>query len=297
MLRSATLARRTHCLLAALALATASCTADDPRTVPRTIAAEAVTIAADGDGSFLWANLGGDVRDEAGSLVATVEVSSEGQRGLLGLTRSTDGRVFVAYTDPGEQMIVAEVGGAGDDRVVWEGPQTVGGGNGGRLVSHPDGHLILGLGLLGDRSLQADPDAVVGKLISLDPDGPPDQQPTIISGPWNNPFAFDVGPDGAIWVADNHPRDGDEVLARGDLGLDPDPTFVFPADSAPTGLTIIDSTTLVVCNFNTRRLMVLRVDAAEPADDLAADCRLDVARLSDGSIAYSTGDAIRVLAP
>lgn len=258
--------------------------------------AAAVALDATPDGGFVWVTLDGELRDQDDQLLATVEVSTEGQRGLLGVTSSTDGRIFIGYTDAELRLTAAEIV-DGESRVFWSGPESVNGGNGGRLVADPDGSVIYAVGLLNDRAGQADPTSLSGKLIRLDPDAPPDQAPTIISGPWNNPFAFDIAADGTIWVADNDPSDGDERLARGDLGFDPDVAYVFPEDSAPTGLSFVDDATVLVCTYNTRQLV--RFDVAD--DKITGqpvieegDCRLDVTVLSDGSVAVATGTRIEV---
>ena len=183
----------------------------------------------------------------------------------------------------------------GSERRVWDGPLTVQGGNGGRLIAS-DGELILGVGLLNDRPGQADPTSISGKLVSLDPDAEADEQATILSGPWNNPFAFDRTPDGALWVADNHPQNGDERLARGDEGFDPVPALILPNDSAPSGLAATNDS-LYVCGYNSRKIDRYVLDDGVPvfSETVAQDCVLDVEVLSDGSLVYSTGAAIRSL--
>lgn len=273
------------------------------------IPAQAVTLAALPDGGFLWANVEGTVHDEAGAVVGSVAADTDGQRGLLGLTVDPTGRVFVSYTDSTFELVVSElsvplVGGASGDtelqveRQIWRGPTTVQGGNGGRMIFDND-ELIIGIGLLNDRDGQADPDSIVGKLIAIDPDASPDEQtPRILSGPWNNPFAFDRSPGGELWVADNHPRDGDERVARGDQGLDPDVALVLAADSAPSGLAATD-TSLYVCSYNDLELN--RFDIIDGvltfAETVADDCVLDVEVLSNGDLVYSTGSAIIRLTP
>lgn len=262
-----------------------------------TVEGDAVTIAATAEGGFLWASLEGEVRDESGSAIGSVEVSTDGQRGLLGLAIDDQERVFVSYTDPTFALVVSELTETGE-REIWRGPTTVQGGSGGRMIAH-DGELILGIGLLNDREGQADPESIVGKMIAIDPDlAPTAQRPRILSGPWNNPFAFDVTDGGELWVADNHPRDGDERLARGDLGFDPDVPLVLPADSAPSGLAAGDDV-LFVCSYND--LTLTRYDivdgAPQPSDTVATDCVLDVTLLSNGDLAYSTGTSIVRISP
>lgn len=266
------------------------------------IPAQAVTLAALPDGGFIWANVEGTVHDETGAVIASVAADTDGQRGLLGLTVDPEGRVFVSYTDVTFELVVSELIAVGSgnttERQIWRGPTTVQGGNGGRMIFE-DGELIIGIGLLNDREGQANPTSIVGKLIAIDPDVSSDEQePRILSGPWNNPFAFDRSPGGELWVADNEPRDGDERVARGDQGLDPDVALVLPSDSAPSGLAATD-TSLYVCSYNDLELN--RFDIADGAltfvETVADDCVLDVELLSNGDLIYSTGSAIVRLTP
>lgn len=263
-----------------------------PEPAVESLTAEAVTLAALPDGGFLWADINGSVNDDSGAVVGSVPADTDGQRGLLGLTVDPDGRIFVSYTDATFQLVISELI-DGAERQIWRGPITVQGGNGGRMIFE-DRELIVGIGLLNDREGQADPTSIVGKLIAIDPDGTPDSQtPRILSGPWNNPFAFDRSPSGELWVADNEPRDGDERVARGDQGLDPAVAFVLPVDSAPSGLAATDDS-LYICSYNDLELN--RFELVEGvvtfAETVAIDCLLDVEVLSDGDLVYSTGAAI-----
>lgn len=287
----------THLAAAAVLLvATAGCTADD---VPLTVAApqpvEAVALAATPDGGYYWASLAGQVHAADGSVLATVDVELEGQRGLVGLAVDADGRLFASWVAPDLRLTVAELS-DGAERVVWLGPETVQGGNGGRIVFDTDGSLLFGVGLLNDRAGQADPASVVGKVVRLDPDGDADQRPEILSGPWNNPFALTVAPNGDVWVADNHPQDGDERLARADRGLDPATVGVLPTDAAPTGLAVVGDE-LWVCSYNTRQLLRFTFEGSPVNPPAADDCLLDITVLTDGRVIYSTGQSIETLTP
>jgi len=99
-------------------------------------------------------------------------------------------------------------------------------------------------------------------------------------------------------VADNEPRDGDERLARGDLGLDPEVALVLPFDSAPSGLAATDDA-LYVCSYNDLELNRYDLVDGVPtfAETVADDCLLDVELLADGDLVYSTGTAIVRLTP
>ncbi len=287
--------RRIRAITVGLILLISACSSDDAAAPP--LAAEAVTLAALPDGGFLWADISGSVNDQEGNEVGSVDAVTDGQRGLLGLAVDSAGRIFVSYTDVTFDLVVSELV-DGSERQVWRGPTTVQGGNGGRLVLQ-DGELIIGIGLLNDRAGQADPTSIVGKLIAIDPNGTPESQsPRILSGPWNNPFAFDARPDGSIWVADNEPRDGDERLARGDLGIGPEVALVLPADSAPSGLAAT-SNALFVCSYNSLQLDRYEFTESTPvfAETIADDCVFDVEILANGDLIYSTGTSIVRLTP
>lgn len=262
---------------------------------------EAVSLAAHPDGGFVWAEReSGEVwqapapgieRDPV--LVGTVEVDAEGQRGLLGVAVDSKGRVYAAWTRPDQQLVVGRL--APDAAIVWGGFASATGANGGRLVFADDETLVIGVGTVLNSAAGTDPDLPNTKLLALDPDGPPDQTPDPLSSGWNNPFGFTVATDGTIWVADNHPTDGDERLQRDD-----DEPTILPNDSAPTGLARIDDR-LYVCSINTQRLDRYIIDdagSAERAGTVADDCRFDVTVLADGSLLYSTGDRIaRLVGP
>lgn len=296
--------------LVAAALVTTACVADDQPDEIRSgiggaatsinatsINANAVALAPGPDGGFYWAELSGAVRADDGSTLIRLDVSLEGQRGLLGLAVDAEGRVFAGYIGDDLRLTVAEVT-DGSVRVVWLGPTTVQGGNGGRVKIAADGAILFGIGLLNDRAGQADPTSIVGKVVRIDPDGDADQTPEILSGPWNNPFALAIDGDGRLWVADNHPQDGQERLSRADAGFGPTSAAVLPPDSAPTGMSAVGNE-LWVCTYNTRQLLRYRPLGNQQVLQGSAvdDCLLDVATLSDGSVIYSTGETIERLDP
>jgi glucose/arabinose dehydrogenase len=259
----------------------------------------AVTLAPTDDGGLLWADReAGTVRTLTGELVAEVSVLSDGQRGLLGLAVHQE-RVFLSWTDPDGVLRVGEAVN-GEVTAVWDGPASSNGANGGRLAVTEDGGVVIGIGTLQNSSRVSDPTAPNGKLLLLDPNGPADQTPVVLSSGWNNPFSFAITPAGELWVADNHPTDGEERLGRGDLGLDVEvPVAVLPADSAPSGLAAVASDELWVCSYLTGAIYRYRIeeDGGVRSGTVANDCRFDVASLSDGRVVYSTNDDIRVLRP
>jgi hypothetical protein len=223
-------------------------------------------------------------------VVARVVVSTGGQRGLLGLARDGRGRLFAAWTRPDLRLVVGRLT-PGPPRLVWRGPRSSDLGVGGHIDFDTDGSLLIGVGDLQAPGRSLDRSAPNGKLLVLRPDGPPAQRPRVISGGWTNPFAFDVTPAGAVWVADNAVRDLPERLARGDLGFRPARVSALPPATAPSGLAALSERELVVCGYVSRRLQRYRVDgrgrAAPSGPPLATDCALGVVVLADGRLAYA----------
>ncbi len=219
-------------------------------------------------------------------MLARLRVRSDGQRGLLGLAASGD-RVWAEWTPPDGRLVIARIL-PGPRRILWRGPPSATLANSGHLALGPGGELVAGIG---DRQTRK-----LGSLFTVLP-----RRRTLSTG-WNNPFAFSVGPDGALWVADNAPGDTGERLTRGDRGRPRPPITILRTGTAPSGLAVLDPRTLAVCGFRSGRLDLWRVGEGAPrrltaARPLATDCRLGVARLGDGALVYSTGDALRVVRP
>jgi Glucose / Sorbosone dehydrogenase len=232
--------------------------------------------------------------------VAVVEVSTSGQRGLLGLAVDARGRTFAAWTRPDRRLVVGQVD-PGPARLVWRGPESTRLANGGHLAFAPDGRLVIGIGDLEARRRVADPDRPNGKLLSLDPDGPADQTPRVLSSGWNNPFAFTYTPGGELWVADNTGGTGSERLARGDRRDRPTRVTRLRGTRAPSGLAAVNDRELALCGFVSGRLDRYEIGrgghARRTRPTLARDCRIGVVALTDGSLAYADESTIRFLTP
>ena len=182
--------------------------------------------------------------------VARVRVSVTGQRGLLGLAVSPDGRLFVAYTraEGAHELEVDQL--KPTRRVIWRGPSSARLANGGHLdYDRSRRRLVLGVGDLLEPARVRDPNAANGKILLLDPGGPSTQRPTVLSSGWNNPFAFVTLTGGAIWVADNVPGETGERLARGDLQGRPTYVTSLPVNTVPSALTAPAPRTLIVCSY------------------------------------------------
>lgn len=234
----------------------------------------------------------GSIRDRE---LARVVVRADGQRGLLGLARTSGGDVFAAWVDPDGSLLIGRVA-PGPVRVLWRGPATRARSNGGRIAFTPDGRLLVGVGDLLERELVTDPAAPNGKLLLLDPDGKESQKPEVHSSGWNNPFAFAVDEDGTAWVADNAPGSEPERLARVSSTGVVTVIAELPARSAPSGLARVPGG-VIVCGFRSRELLgySLRGTALGEPVTLAEDCALEVERLVDGRVAYANEREIRVL--
>ena len=231
-----------------------------------------------------------DVDGRKEELARVPVVAEPGQRGLLGVV--TDGRAtYAAYTRAGDgRLVVADVA-AGGVRVVWLGPASADAANGGRLALVEEG-LVIGVGDLTEPDLVADPGAPNGKLLLLDPSGPPQQVPEVVSSGWNNPFAFTAVDDGSIRVADNAPGDLPERLARGDAGR-PVEVVELEGTAAPAGV-VADGDDLLVCGYVSEELRRYRPGRSD-YEVVSEGCRYDVASLSDGRLALADDRGIVVI--
>lgn len=264
----------------------------------------ASALAPLGGGGLRFGELEGRIRDvDSGRVrdVTRVRVSLGGQRGLLGLAVDDRGRTFAAYTEPAppRHLVVAQVA-PGSARLVWRGPPSRDLANGGHIAFAPDGRLTIGIGDLQDPPKVDDPRTLNGKLLTLDPDGVASQRPRVLSGGWNNPYAFAWTPDGRLWVADNAPGEQPERIARGDRAGRGAPQLALRRRAAPSGLVATARGELVLCGYVSRRLERVRVGSGRPRIDpepLATDCLLGVVQLDDGALAYATGRAILRIEP
>lgn len=250
--------------------------------------------ALPGGGLLYGERTTGRILRDDGDVVARVQVTSKGQRGLLGLAADPSGVIFASWTRPDGRLVVGTV--VPEQRLVWIGPRSTRIATGGHIARAPDGSLAIGIGDLQDPGAVSDRNAPNGKLLRLDAKGPPDQKPETISYGWNNPYAFAFTPSGKLWLADNAPGKQQERLLRADPT---GPATYLPSHTAPSGLAAVDDETLVMCGYATKVLQRYHIGAnnlARPdGDPLARDCRLGVVALPDGRVAYSTGTSIRTL--
>lgn len=240
------------------------------------------------------------------TLLATIEVGTDGeQRGLLGHT-VVDGVRYAAWTDPDTEHLV--VGAlttttpAGVDRIVWDAGGTAGGAVGGHLGATADGLLVLGIGQLTDWAR----DHGSGAMLLLDPAGPPDQTPAVLSDGYINPFAFAV--DGErLWVADN--AVGDDTERTGVIDLagvsdladasaridrnDLDATGGAPR--APSAVAVSADGSVAVCGFLDAELRPWTPGTGY--GDPIGPCLTAATVLADATVVTATADALVAIAP
>lgn len=218
-------------------------------------------------------------------------VRTDGQRGLLSLTVGPQDVLYASWTPRGSDRLVVGILGTRGSAIIWKGPRTSRFANGGHLAFEPDGRLVIGIG---ESKLRP---GASGAMLSLDPDGPPEQVPHILSTGWNNPFAFTFTPDGSLWVADNATGKQPERLARGDTGKPYDITNL-PRKTAPSGLAALPNGDLALCGVVSGTLDRYRRESEgrwKRLGTIAPRCRYGVVLLQDGRLAYADERAIRVV--
>ena len=237
--------------------------------------------------------------------IAVIEVGIDGeQRGLLGHT-VVGGVRYAAWTEPDtEHLVVGALGPAGSggspptvDRIVWDAGGTAGGAVGGHLEATPDGALILGIGQLTDWAK----DHGSGAMLRLDPAGPPDQEPDVLSDGYINPFAFVVVGD-RLWVADNAVGDDTERIGVVDLAPGSERTDRANLDAtgsaprAPSAIVALPDGDMAVCGFLDAQLRRWTPDPPGYGDDLGP-CLTGAVVLSDGTIVTAIADGLATIAP
>lgn len=179
--------------------------------------------ARDGSGRVFVAEQGGRIRIvvdgeliERPFLDIVDRLTAGGEQGLLGIALHPafpdDPRIFVDYTNLQGDTVVSSFELSGDpdvadpdsERIILEVGQPFGNHNGGALAFGPDGRLYIALG---DGGSGGDPqgngrrlDTLLAKILRIDVDVPPDQDPAY-DIPEDNPWA--TGADGArpeIWL-------------------------------------------------------------------------------------------------
>jgi glucose/arabinose dehydrogenase len=159
--------------------------------------------AAERSGTVRIVDTDGEVSEDE---VLTVTVSTNGERGLLGLAFSNDGtKLYVDYTDPAGTLQIVEYTMSGDvaisPRTLLSIPHPLSNHNGGQIHIGSDDTLYIATG---DGGGGGDPDgngqnlnSLLGKILRIDPTPGPSLPYTI---PADNPFVGQVGKRGEIWM-------------------------------------------------------------------------------------------------
>ncbi|MCK9247811.1 MAG: hypothetical protein M0P31_02390 [Solirubrobacteraceae bacterium] len=188
----------------------------EPASVLAAIGDDVVAWSPRGTGRILRGTVRGD-RVVAPTLVAEVATAEGDREGVRGLAAGPDGRLYASYVRPaGRRLVVARVD-VTPPAVVWRGPRTRRTRVGGGLGVLQGGRVVVGIGDQGRPAGARRSRRPYGRVVSLDPDGPPDQSPVRRSRGWHDPVALAVGPQGRIWVADRVGGGEPERLGRADL--------------------------------------------------------------------------------
>ncbi len=255
------------------------------------------------DGGFLFGErtTGRIVRsDRAGEIMMTLQVEDalaiDGQRGLLGLATNRAGDavdIYASWTRASDGRLVVGRLASGREMLVWEGPVSADLANGGTLAFLGD-RLLLSIGDLQDPDAVDDPDLPNGKILALDPMGAPDQEPSVVSGGWNNPFAMTVVGDD-IWLVDNAPGSRPERIVRISASGEESVLELEGEMRAPSSLDVLPDGDLVLCGFVSEiveRIPVPDEGVVAPTEELGPPCATGVAVLADGSIVTTTADSV-----
>ncbi len=164
----------------------------------------------------------------------SADVSTDGERGLLGITFTADGSELVISWTDGDGASVVEArpvgtdGAIGAPRRLLRVEQPASNHNGGHVAVGPDGLLYIGLGDGGGGGdpwdTGQDPSTLLGTILRIDPAGDPYAVPTDnpfvdgggapevwlygVRNPWR--FSFDRAT-GDLWVADVGQGEVEEV--------------------------------------------------------------------------------------
>ena len=239
----------------------------------------------------------GRLAEDAVAIVPVIGSTGD-QRGLLGLARTPGGRIFAAGVRPGDRrLVVVEVGPVAPLRLVWVGPVTAERANGGALAFASDGSLLVGIGdLLADPALAGDSAVPNRKILALDVDAAPDQQPRVMSAGWNNPYAITVDAHGVPWVADNAGGRERERMGRADRpATEARPLGRAGETRAPSALVSLGRNRFGVCGYVSRRVDEVRVvngTASVTGRVLARPCAEGATRLADGRLVTATENAL-----
>ncbi len=231
-----------------------------------------------------------------GTAIAELDVRPGVAGGVRGLALTADGRAFASFVRARDQrLVVAEIGPA-VPRIVWRGPRVESRLVGGGLAALPGGRLVLGVGDQGRTVAAADARSILGRVVTLDPDGRASQVPRRRSRGWHDPTALAVGRAGHVWVADRAAGEDAERLGRADRPRAGAVRSPFRRD--PVALAVAaDGRMLLVCGRRSGRIdrtMLRGVVAGSEPEVLRARCRYGVAVAGDQVLVSDDAGRIRV---
>ncbi|MGH2756994.1 MAG: PQQ-dependent sugar dehydrogenase [Actinomycetota bacterium] len=196
--------------------------AADPETVAGGLQFPA-GIAFDSDGTmFVTEREGRMLAFEKGRsrVVATVQTTTSGEAGLLGIAVSPDDRFVYAFAtaaDGASNVVYRVRSSGGDPEIVVDGLTASSYHNGGGVAFGDDGMLYVSNGEGHETSRAQDPDQLGGKVYRFTPEGrvpadnPFGNSPAYAIG-LRNPFGLAIDPvSGAPFVTENGPTSHDEI--------------------------------------------------------------------------------------
>ncbi|MEV4423496.1 hypothetical protein AB0L40_26525, partial [Patulibacter sp. NPDC049589] len=144
----------------------------------------------------------------------------------------------------------------------------------------------------------AQPDSLLGRVVTLGPDGAADQQPRRRSRGWHDPTAFAAGRAGVLWVADR--AGGVDAERIGHADRPRTGTVRSPFRRVPLGLAVADGgSLLLVCGSRSGRIdrTPVRADGRGNAESvpevLPARCRYGIAVVGDRVLVSGDDGRIR----
>lgn len=290
----------------AIVLLTASACSRDVRTEKFTSAA-AGPLAALSDGAIVYAvaqtgaiykvNADGS-REE--SPIIKLDSKRQDPRGITGIAVGKDDQIFVSYLDPTSTTRVTALSkaeqGTYQQRLVWQAPTPKDVNStriGGALTVSPEQRLALTLGDRNDPQA-AQGDSLLGKAVSLDPNGTPEQRPATLASGFIDPTAAVYDPNGSLWVADNGTDMKIKLSRVSSLG---DRGAVSEAGTGPaSGMSFFGGEEITLCSSGDpllRRFIINDAVEAIPHRVITRDCNGGVATLPDSRVVYATPTELR----
>lgn len=210
------------------------CGSDDAPTATSVIATGLDTpwdVAFEPDGTaYITERVGRILRMEPGgapTLLQTIDgVAEDGEGGLLGLERDSDGLLYAYFTSASDNRVVRFRPGEAPTPILTGIPRGQSNHFGGRLAFGPDGLLYIGVGDAGSPSLAQQPGSLAGKILRINRDGTIPAGNMAVESPvyslgHRNPQGLTWDRSGRFWAAELGPGENDEInviVAGGNYG-------------------------------------------------------------------------------